>query len=112
MALNHIGVSIFSSALTTLIAAIPLCLTQIQLFAKFGQILAINTGISIFYTLTICVSLLCLMGPTRFKSSLKGHGFASLGVAIFVGIVILTLYLLSMYANVKVPGPTGEPLFQ
>ena len=52
------------------------------------------------------------MGPTRFKSSVKGHGFAVLVVAIFVGLVILALYLLSMYANVKVPGPTGEPLFQ
>jgi len=112
MALNHIGVSIFSSALTTLIAAIPLCLTQIQLFAKFGQILAINTGMSIFYTLTVCVSLLSIMGPTRFKSSVKRHGIAVLGVAIFAGIVMLTLYLLSKYTDLKVPGPSGGQLFQ
>ena len=112
MALNHIGVSIFSSALTTLIAAIPLCLTQIQLFAKFGQILAINTGMSILYTLTICVSLLCIMGPTRFKGSIKRHGLAIIAVAIFVGLVLLALYLLSVYASVKVPGPTGGQLFQ
>eukprot|EP00794_Sanderia_malayensis_P015269 gene15269-16845_t len=57
LALSHIGVSIFSSALTTLIAAIPLCLTSIRLFSKFGEILAINTGVSILYTLTICESL-------------------------------------------------------
>ena len=112
MALNHIGVSIFSSALTTLIAAIPLCLTQIQLFSKFGQILAINTGMSIFYTLTICVSLLSIMGPNRFKGSMKYHCLALIVVALFVGLVFLLLYLLNMYANVSVPGPTGGQLFQ
>ncbi|XP_065061104.1 protein dispatched homolog 3-like [Rhopilema esculentum] len=112
MALNHIGVSILSSAVTTLIAAIPLCLTKIRLFSKFGEILAINTTMSIVYTLTICVSLLSIMGPTRFRGSMKSHFVAFLAVGLVVGLVALTLYLLNAYAGVSVPGPTGGQLFQ
>ncbi len=111
LALSHIGVSIFSSAITTLIAAIPLCLTQIRLFSKFGEILAINTGVSILYTLTICVSLLSIMGPTRYRGSFKSHLVAFIIVAVVVGIVMLVLYLLSFYGHIHIPGPSGGELF-
>ena len=57
-AVSHIGVSITSSAITTIVAAIPLCLTVIRPFSKFGQIVTINTSISILYTLTACVAFL------------------------------------------------------
>lgn len=111
LALSHIGVSIFSSAITTLIAAIPLCLTTIQLFAKFGQILALNTAMSIIYTLTICVSLLSIMGPTRFKGGMRSHCFGFFAVTFVIGLVFLLLYLVDLYAGVSIPGPSGGRLF-
>ena len=112
LALSHIGVSIFSSAITTVIAAIPLCLTSIRLFSKFGEILAINTTMSILYTLTVCVSLLSIMGPTRFKSSLKVHFLAFIIITLLIGSAILLLYLVSHYGNIDIPGPSGGLLFR
>ncbi|XP_063804768.1 protein dispatched homolog 3 isoform X2 [Pseudophryne corroboree] len=50
-AIRHVGVAIVSSAITTVIATIPLFFCIIAPFAKFGKIVALNTGISILYTL-------------------------------------------------------------
>lgn len=65
-AANHVGVAIVSSAVTTVISTIPLFFCVIVPFAKFGQIVAINTAISIAYTLTITTAMLATMGPTDF----------------------------------------------
>lgn len=51
-AVRHVGVAIVSSALTTVIATVPLFFCIIAPFAKFGKIVALNTGVSILYTLT------------------------------------------------------------
>jgi len=109
-AVSHIGTAILSSAITTIVASIPLCLTTILLFAKFGQILAINTAVSIFFTLTICVALLCLMSPVRFRASIKSSliAFAVVVCVYLVGAAIL--FLINWKAMV-IPGPAGEPLF-
>ncbi|KAK7934165.1 hypothetical protein WMY93_005061 [Mugilogobius chulae] len=57
-AVNHVGVAIVSSAVTTVISTIPLFFCVIVPFAKFGQIVAINTAVSIFFTLTVTVAML------------------------------------------------------
>ena len=108
--MSHVGTAIVSSAITTVVASIPLCVTTIQLFAKFGQILAINTAVSIFFTLSICVALLCLIAPARFKAS----GWTTLKSLVIVltvyGVGALILFLINWKA-VRIPGPSGEPLF-
>ncbi|XP_056135997.1 protein dispatched homolog 3 [Lampris incognitus] len=65
-AVNHVGVAIVSSAVTTVISTVPLFFCVIVPFAKFGQIVAINTAISILYTLTVTVAMLACMAPASF----------------------------------------------
>lgn len=65
-AVNHVGVAIVSSAVTTVISTIPLFFCVIVPFAKFGQIVAINTAVSIFFTLTVTVAMLAFMAPASF----------------------------------------------
>lgn len=109
-AVSHIGTAILSSAITTVVASIPLCLTTIQLFAKFGQILAINTAVSIFFTLSICVALLCMMSPARFRASFKTSIIAFVTMAVVYSVGAGILYVVNWKA-VTIPGPAGEPLF-
>ncbi|XP_033828260.1 protein dispatched homolog 3 [Periophthalmus magnuspinnatus] len=66
-AVNHVGVAIVSSAVTTVISTIPLFFCVIVPFAKFGQIVAINTAVSIFFTLTVTVAMLACMAPASFS---------------------------------------------
>ncbi|XP_058493057.1 protein dispatched homolog 3 isoform X2 [Solea solea] len=66
-AVNHVGVAIVSSAVTTVISTVPLFFCVIVPFAKFGQIVAINTAVSIFFTLTVTVAMLACMAPSRFS---------------------------------------------
>ncbi|KAG7480738.1 hypothetical protein MATL_G00059490 [Megalops atlanticus] len=66
IAVDHVGVAIVSSAVTTVISTVPLFFCVIVPFAKFGQIVAINTAISILFTLTVTAALLATMGPARF----------------------------------------------
>uniref|UniRef100_A0A665W719 Dispatched RND transporter family member 3 n=1 Tax=Echeneis naucrates TaxID=173247 RepID=A0A665W719_ECHNA len=89
-AVNHVGVAIVSSAVTTVISTVPLFFCVIVPFAKFGQIVAINTAISILITLTVTVAMLACMAPARFsrspgavlKASLAVMVAAALGVAV------------------------------
>uniref|UniRef100_A0A3Q3EJH8 Dispatched RND transporter family member 3 n=1 Tax=Labrus bergylta TaxID=56723 RepID=A0A3Q3EJH8_9LABR len=66
-AVNHVGVAIVSSAVTTVISTVPLFFCVIVPFAKFGQIVAINTAVSILFTLTVTVAMLACMAPARFS---------------------------------------------
>ncbi|KAK3589530.1 hypothetical protein CHS0354_041654 [Potamilus streckersoni] len=109
-AISHIGVSILSSALTTIIAAIPLTFTAIQPFAKFGQILAINTTVCIFFSLTVSPALLSTIGPAYFKQTWKSTLKAFIGTVILTGCFVLTLFIVSKTGTV-IPGPNGEALF-
>ncbi|KAM6930648.1 protein dispatched homolog 3 [Xenentodon cancila] len=66
-AVNHVGVAIVSSAVTTAISTVPLFFCVIVPFAKFGQIVAINTAVSILFTLTVTLAMLACMAPARFR---------------------------------------------
>ncbi|XP_059194109.1 protein dispatched homolog 3 [Centropristis striata] len=89
-AVNHVGVAIVSSAVTTVISTVPLFFCVIVPFAKFGQIVAINTAVSILFTLTVTVAMLACMAPARFsrppgavlKASLAVMAAAALGAAL------------------------------
>ncbi|XP_047447111.1 protein dispatched homolog 3 [Mugil cephalus] len=89
-AVNHVGVAIVSSAVTTVISTVPLFFCVIVPFAKFGQIVAINTAVSILFTLTVTVAMLACMAPVRFnrhpgavlKASLAVTAAAALGAAL------------------------------
>ncbi|XP_076586761.1 protein dispatched homolog 3 isoform X1 [Chaetodon auriga] len=89
-AVNHVGVAIVSSAVTTVISTVPLFFCVIVPFAKFGQIVAINTAVSILFTLTVTVAMLACMAPARFsrspgvvlKASLAVMAAAGLGAAV------------------------------
>lgn len=109
-AISHIGTAILSSAITTVVASIPLCLTTIQFFAKFGQILAINTAVSILFTLTTCVALLCLIAPVRFRPSGLKTLKAFFIVLTVYGVGAAILFLIN-WKGVIIPGPSGKPLF-
>ncbi|XP_048837474.1 LOW QUALITY PROTEIN: protein dispatched homolog 3 [Brienomyrus brachyistius] len=67
LAVDHVGVAIVSSAITTVISTVPLFFCVIVPFAKFGQIVAINTAASILFTLTVSAALLATLGPARFS---------------------------------------------
>ncbi|XP_023273913.1 protein dispatched homolog 3 isoform X1 [Seriola lalandi dorsalis] len=89
-AVNHVGVAIVSSAVTTVISTVPLFFCVIVPFAKFGQIVAINTAVSILFTLTVTVAMLACMAPAHFsrspgavlKASLAVMAAAALGAAV------------------------------
>ena len=89
-AVNHVGVAIVSSAVTTVISTVPLFFCVIVPFAKFGQIVAINTAVSILFTLTVTVAMLACMAPARFsrppgavlKASLAVMAAAALGAVL------------------------------
>ena len=109
-AVSHIGVSIISSAITTIVASIPLTQTVIRPFSKFGEIVAINTSVSIVYTLTACTAFLAIFGPAKYRISLK-----SVGIAFGVTCGIIVALVLCLYGVAKmgysIPGPSGENLF-
>ncbi|XP_062855404.1 protein dispatched homolog 3 [Trichomycterus rosablanca] len=65
-AVDHVGVAIVSSAITTVISTVPLFFCVIVPFSKFGQIVAINTAISILFTLVVTTAFLATMGPSDF----------------------------------------------
>ncbi|XP_011477626.1 protein dispatched homolog 3 [Oryzias latipes] len=79
-AVNHVGVAIVSSAVTTAISTVPLFFCIIVPFAKFGQIVAINTAISIFFTLTITVAMLASVAPPHFSRHRRAVLKATLAV--------------------------------
>lgn len=115
-AFSHIGISILSSAVTTVAASIPLCFTEIQLFAKFGQILLLNTAMSITYALTACASMLSIFAGLR-CCYLRRYGntctravISFFAVGIVSGQLVLVLYIVYS-AGRTIPGPDGESLF-
>ncbi|XP_061623324.1 protein dispatched homolog 3 [Phyllopteryx taeniolatus] len=71
-AVDHVGVAIVSSAVTTVISTVPLFFCVIVPFAKFGQIVAINTTVSILFTLTVTVAMLASAAPADFERTPGG----------------------------------------
>lgn len=109
-AFSHIGVSVISSALTTIMAAVPLTQTTIQPFAKFGQIIAINTTVCIIYSLTLCVALLSMIAPAYFKPTWRSLVKSVIGTAVAMGFAVLLLFVLSRF-GIDIPGPNGGSIF-
>ncbi|KAK7094104.1 protein dispatched homolog 3-like [Littorina saxatilis] len=107
---QHIGASIISSAVTTIVAAIPLTQTVIQPFSKFGDIVLINSSVAILYTLTLCVALLATIAPAKFVPTWRSHLKAFVATSAGCGVVVLALYITAK-CGVDVPGPNGVPLF-
>lgn len=66
-AVNHEGVAIVSSTVTTALSTVPLLFCVIVPFAKFVQIVAINTTVSILFTLTMTVEMLACMALVHFS---------------------------------------------
>ncbi|KAF3850747.1 hypothetical protein F7725_012519 [Dissostichus mawsoni] len=71
-----------SSAVTTVISTVPLFFCVIVPFAKFGQIVAINTAVSILFTLTVTVAMLAWVAPPRFNRNPRAVLKASLAVMV------------------------------
>ncbi|XP_042564100.1 protein dispatched homolog 3 [Clupea harengus] len=92
-AVNHVGVAIVSSAVTTVISTVPLFFCVIVPFAKFGQIVAINTAVSILYTLVITTAMLATMGPAGFRRPPGAVVKASLAVLLAVGLGAILLWV-------------------
>lgn len=112
-AISFIGVSIFSSAITTIVAILPLVATQIQLFARFGQILLLDTAVAIVYTLIICSNCLGFFGPPLVEATWKKVLNAVLTISIAFGFyVAVTICLrVASHYGVYIPSPQGGELF-
>lgn len=108
-AVRHVGVAIVSSAVTTVIATVPLFFCIIAPFAKFGKIVALNTGVSILYTLTVSTALLSIMGPGTFTRSRTSCLKAVVGV-LLAGLLGLCICLVLLKSGFKIPLPNGTAL--
>ena len=113
-AISFIGVSIIGSAVTTILAILPLLGTQLQLFTRFGQILLLDTTVAIIFTIIICSNLLAFFGPAKQESKRKRllNAVLTVGVTLGVyGLLFLVLYVASA-CGVHVPSPQGKALFK
>ncbi|NWW74256.1 DISP3 protein, partial [Climacteris rufus] len=108
-AVRHVGVAIVSSAVTTVIATVPLFFCIIAPFAKFGKIVALNTAVSIVYTLTVSTALLSTMAPGTFTRSSSSCLKAALGV-LLAGLLGLCVCLALRKSGVSIPLPDGTAL--
>ncbi|XP_027803507.2 protein dispatched homolog 3 [Marmota flaviventris] len=108
-AVRHVGVAIVSSALTTVIATVPLFFCIIAPFAKFGKIVALNTGVSILYTLTVSTALLGIMAPGSFTRT-RTSFLKALGAVLLAGALGLGTCLVLLRSGYKIPLPSGAAL--
>ncbi|XP_059750935.1 protein dispatched homolog 3 [Balaenoptera ricei] len=108
-AVRHVGVAIVSSALTTVIATVPLFFCIIAPFAKFGKIVALSTGVSILYTLTVSTALLGVMAPGSFTRT-RTSFLKALGAVLLAGALGLGACLLLLQNGYKIPLPNGTSL--
>uniref|UniRef100_A0A2K5DI51 Protein dispatched homolog 3 n=1 Tax=Aotus nancymaae TaxID=37293 RepID=A0A2K5DI51_AOTNA len=108
-AVRHVGVAIVSSALTTVIATVPLFFCIIAPFAKFGKIVALNTGVSILYTLTVSTALLGIMAPGSFTRT-RTSFLKALGAVLLTGALGLGTCLVLLRSGYKIPLPAGASL--
>lgn len=112
-AISFVGVSILSSAVTTILAIFPLLGTRIQLFTRFGQILILDTGVAIIYTFLICGNCLAFFGPPLSEKLWKKVVNAVVTISSTIGfyiLVILALYGVHRQGG-YIPAPDGTSLF-
>ncbi|RXM94488.1 Patched domain-containing protein 2 [Acipenser ruthenus] len=105
-AVNQVGVAIVSSAVTTIIATVPLFFCIIAPFTKFGKIIALNMGISVLYTLTVCTALLSTLGPVHFSRTRAAVLKAGSAVLVTAGTGLAVGWTLGKL-GVKIPFPTA-----
>ena len=110
--ISFIGVSIISSAITTIVAILPLLGTWIQLFTRFGLILLIETLVAIIYTLVFCSTFLALFGPLKTSLAYRITN-AVTTIVVTIGFYLLGLFgvYIATRVGVVIPGPDGSPLF-
>ncbi|XP_063273461.1 protein dispatched homolog 3 isoform X3 [Prinia subflava] len=108
-AVRRVGVAIVSSAVTTVIATVPLFFCIIAPFAKFGKIVALNTAVSILYTLTVSTALLSTMAPGTFTRSRTSCLKAVLGV-LLAALLGLCVCLGLLKSGFKIPLSNGTTL--
>ncbi|XP_069097341.1 protein dispatched homolog 3 [Pleurodeles waltl] len=104
-AVRHVGVAIMSSAVTTIIATIPLFFCIIAPFAKFGKIVALNTGVSIVYTLTMSTAFLSILGPSSFTRTRSSFLKATIGVLLTTTLGVC-VYLVLLKSGIQIPLPS------
>lgn len=112
-AISFIGVSILSSAITTILAILPLVGTHIKLFTRFGEILLLDTAVAIVYTLLICSNCLGFFGPPLNESRRRKVVNAVVTIFSVVGFYVLLLLVLFIASRcgVYIPSPQGGQLF-
>lgn len=112
-AIAFTGVSIISSALTTILAILPLLATEIQLFARFGEILILDTLVTLLYSVVFCATFLSLWGPVHSRCTRCSWLNAILTISVTLGfyvLVVVVLRIVSLY-GVEIPSPVGGALF-
>ena len=110
--ISFIGVSIISSAITTVVAIIPLMGTWIQLFTRFGAILLIETLVAIIYTLVFCSTFLGLFGPLKTTTRNKViNAVCTVCGTIGFYLIGLIALVIATKVGVNIPGPDGRLLF-
>jgi len=62
-AFSHMGVTVFSGAITTLLAALPLVLCKVVFFNRYGTFVFIIILVSLVVALFLLVPLLLVVGP-------------------------------------------------
>jgi predicted RND superfamily exporter protein len=70
-ALEEVGISVLSGALTTLGASMFLLIAHILFFSQFGIFMFSTIGLSILYALGFFTTMLGIMGPQNEFGSLK-----------------------------------------
>lgn len=111
--ISFVGVSILSSAVTTILAILPLLGTRIQLFKRFGQILILDTAVAIIYTFFICANCLAFFGPPLSEKLWKRILNAGLTISFTIGfyiLVIIVSYVVYVTGS-YIPAPDGTSLF-
>eukprot|EP00029_Vermamoeba_vermiformis_P000282 TRINITY_DN1030_c0_g1_i4.p1 TRINITY_DN1030_c0_g1~~TRINITY_DN1030_c0_g1_i4.p1 ORF type:complete len:1469 (+),score=345.30 TRINITY_DN1030_c0_g1_i4:97-4503(+) len=68
-ALTSMGFSVMSGSLTTMGAVFILLFCTVQIFVTFGVIIAVNSFLSVVFTLFFFSALLSFMGPVRHQGS-------------------------------------------
>eukprot|EP00039_Didymoeca_costata_P015380 m.260048 g.260048 ORF g.260048 m.260048 type:complete len:1505 (+) comp16212_c0_seq24:1476-5990(+) len=109
-AMTSVGVPVFSSAITTAGSATFLVFCKLQMFSRFGEIIVINTCVSIILTMTLLPALLSSFGTLDYSGSLLRSFLGLLFLGALFGTFTLILYLMAQ-GGTRVEGADGEYVF-
>eukprot|EP00041_Stephanoeca_diplocostata_P037339 m.1407419 g.1407419 ORF g.1407419 m.1407419 type:complete len:1419 (+) comp25018_c0_seq4:288-4544(+) len=100
-AIASVGVPVVSAAITTAGSAAFLTLCNIQLMARFGEILVLNTCVSLLLTLTALPAMLACFGPASYKGSIKRFLLALVGLGVLVGVYFLVIAAMEKVRDIQ-----------